>query len=254
VLRSSCSPWVTCIAIVIWLPLTAAPARALDKQASAHGGNASATSEGFGISSSLLAGVAVYNPTYAARPDNTGRALLRLAPHLDIDLLGRRLSIPIDINLFTDRNLPGFAKLVPSELDLISGVTSTWPIGPTALELGVRRSGTSRRTSTLERVCCSRARASGRVCAEPSPAVISAVRRRWAALAPSELDFTAEIGAHLVADVDLHVAYERDMPIDRGGMVQHFITVFLTWDFTWLPVEHPATKPPPKVKSASQPG
>ena len=68
------------------------------------------------MSGSLLGGVAFFNPTYAARPDNTGKALLRLAPHLDVDLIGSRLSIPIDLNVFTDREQPGLKKLVPSEL------------------------------------------------------------------------------------------------------------------------------------------
>ena len=47
----------------------------------------------------------LYNPTYAARPDNTGLALMRYAGHRDVDLIGSRLSIPIDINTFTDREV-----------------------------------------------------------------------------------------------------------------------------------------------------
>jgi hypothetical protein len=320
VLRIPCwllFPWVLA---AICLPLSAA--RALDKQASAHGGSASAGDEGFGISSSLLAGIAVYNPTYAARPDNTGRALLRLAPHVDIDLLGPRLSIPIDINFFTDRNLPGFQKLVPSELDLISGVTSTWPVGLAALELGVRgevdlplnEPSEAERTEdeslgykqayvdARTRLLLSGARfwpglrqalAGGDVsgaatlgwfafnpsyAARPDNTGRALLRyafhltldyaervfvgvdatmftdRRSNPVAPSELDFTAEIGAHIGLDVALHVAYERDMPIDRGGVVQHFLMAFATWDFTWLPAASPKAKAPPKVKSASQPG
>ena len=86
--------------------LRCAPARALDKQGSAHGGEVGGADSGFAISGSLLGGIAFFNPTYAARPDNTGKALLRLAPHLDIDLIGSRLSIPVDINVFTDRERP----------------------------------------------------------------------------------------------------------------------------------------------------
>src|SRR5215475_6373651 len=113
-------------------------ARALDKQGSAHGGQVAGSDRGFAVSGSLLAGVAAYNPTYAARPDNTGLALGRLASHFDVDLIGSRLSIPIDINVFTDRLRPGLEKLLPSELDVIGGVTSTWPVGPTAVEVGAR--------------------------------------------------------------------------------------------------------------------
>jgi hypothetical protein len=63
---------------------------------------------------------------------------LRYAAHADIDLIGSRLSIPIDLNMFTDRDQPGIAVLKPTELDLITGVTSTWPLGPGALEIGSR--------------------------------------------------------------------------------------------------------------------
>jgi hypothetical protein len=37
------------------------------------------------LSGSLLFGVAAYNPSYAARPDNSGLALVRHAPHYDFD-------------------------------------------------------------------------------------------------------------------------------------------------------------------------
>src|SRR3954464_7440654 len=85
------------------------PVRALDKQGSAHGGQVSGAESGFALSGSLLGGAAIFNPSYAARPDNSGHALLRLAPHLDMDLIGSRLSIPVDVNVFTDRDRPGAA-------------------------------------------------------------------------------------------------------------------------------------------------
>jgi hypothetical protein len=113
-------------------------ARALDKQGSAHGGDVAGAESGFGLTGAAMLGAALYNPTYAARPDNTGLALFRYAAHADIDLIGRRLSIPLDINFFTDRQRPGALKLVPSEFDLIAGVTTTWGLGPGALEFGVR--------------------------------------------------------------------------------------------------------------------
>ena len=68
-------------------------ARALDKQGSAHGGGIEGPTEGFDLSGSASLGVSLYNPTYAARPDNTGLALFRYAGHADVDLIGRRLSI-----------------------------------------------------------------------------------------------------------------------------------------------------------------
>ena len=119
--------------------LAAAPARALDKQGSAHGGEIEGATSGFAFGGNASLGVSVYNPTYAARPDNTGLALFRYAAHFDLDLIGRRLSIPLDINMFTDRLAVGaWRKLVPSELDVITGVTSTWRLGPGALEGGAR--------------------------------------------------------------------------------------------------------------------
>jgi hypothetical protein len=126
------------LAIAGAVPFATVTARALDKQGSAHGGDVSGADSGFGLTGAGMLGAALYNPTYAARPDNTGLALFRYAAHADIDLIGRRLSIPLDINFFTDRERPGALKLVPSELDLIAGLTSTWGLGPGALELGVR--------------------------------------------------------------------------------------------------------------------
>ena len=81
-----------------------------------------------------MLGSALYNPTYAARPDNTGHALFRYAARADIDLIGSRLSIPIDVNMFTDRDQPGLPSSGRREFDIIAGVTSTWPLGPGAIE------------------------------------------------------------------------------------------------------------------------
>ena len=82
--------------------------------------------------------MSLYNPSYAARPNNMGLTLIRYAGHADLDLVGRRLSIPVDVNMFTDRLRDSVAKLAPSELDVIAGLTSTWRRGPGALELGAR--------------------------------------------------------------------------------------------------------------------
>jgi hypothetical protein len=119
--------------------LVSAPdALALDKQGSAHGGSAEEDPSGFGFSGTTSLGVSLFNPTYAARPDNTGHALFRYAAHADVDLIGSRLSIPLDVNMFTDRDRSGAGKLVPTELDFIGGVTTTWRAGPGAIEFGVR--------------------------------------------------------------------------------------------------------------------
>lgn len=291
-----------CLTLVVCAPATLACG--LDKQGSAHGGQPGGADSGFGLSGSVLAGVSVINPTYAARPSNTGRALFRLAPHMDVDLIGSRLSIPIDLNFFTDRLRPGLGKLAPSELDIITGLTSTWPVGPTAIEVGVRAEG----DFTIDRDECSdelpedvrrtgcqqvygdmRARwlvnfsdlvpglapalAGGGIAgaatlgwfavnpsyaARPDNTGLAFLRyalhltlhyterffvgidttfftdRRTNVIAPSELDFTPELGVTVVDGLDVHLAYERDMPVDRGGRVQQFLMLFVTWDFTWV--------------------
>jgi hypothetical protein len=221
----------------------------------------------------------------------SAHALLRLAQHADIDLIGQRLSIPIDINVFTDRDRPGVRVLQPSELDLISGVTSTWPVGATALELGARgeadlpvdRGGykqidadvRARWLLSLRQLVpgISDALAGGDLTGvvtfgwfaiNPSyPArpdnsgnalwrygmhlELHYAERLFIALdatmytdrhaqpfTPSELDLTPEIGVTIAEGLDVHLAYERDMPIDRGGVVPHFLLLFATWDFSLL--------------------
>jgi hypothetical protein len=111
---------------------------ALDKQGSAHGGAVAVDPDGFNVSGALSLGVALYNPSYAARPDNSGHTLMRYAGHADIDLIGQHLSIPLDVNIFSDGDRGGGHKVTPSELDVISGLTTTWVAGPGALELGGR--------------------------------------------------------------------------------------------------------------------
>lgn len=127
-------------------------ARALDKQGAAHssgaGEGAADGTRGGGtgaelrppaagphVSGQLFLGILPYNPTYTARPDNTGRALLRAGGHADVDLLGEHLFIPLDLNLFTDRDS---SALRPSEVDLIGGVASTWKVPGGRTEVGAR--------------------------------------------------------------------------------------------------------------------
>ena len=284
-MRAGRLAWVVCAAAL----LAARSARALDKQGSAHGGGIEGPTSGFDASGSASLGVSVYNPTYAARPDNTGLVLFRYAGHADLDVIGRRLSVPIDVNMFTDRTAHGFGrKLVPSELDVITGVTSTWRLGPGALEGGARleldatldhggydaspASGTQKYGDVRARYLYSLAAIAPGI----APALRDgdvrgyltlgwfAVNRtyfarpdntglalfRYAAhveistagdhlalgldatlfsdkqaenvLRPSELDFTPELIGRFER-YEVHLAYERDMPVDRGGLVQSFI-------------------------------
>jgi hypothetical protein len=277
--------------------LAAWPARALDKQGSAHGGGVEGPSEGFDVSGSASLGVSVYNPTYAARPDNTGLTLFRYAGHADVDVIGRRLSIPIDVNMFTDRTAIGFGrKLVPSELDFITGVTTTWRLGPGAIEGGARyeidtaldHGGYDAPTaSAKQKYADVRARYLYSLAAV-APGAVPALRGGdirgyltlgWFAInktyfarpdntglalfrygahveittldghvglgldavmftdkqaenvvRPSELDFTPEIVGRYLR-YELHLAYERDLPVDRGGLVQQFIYLLAVVSF-----------------------
>jgi hypothetical protein len=267
-------------------------AHALDKQGSAHGGEVGGSDSGFAVSGSLLGGAALYNPTYAARPDNSGLALARLAPHFDVDLIGSRLSIPIDVNLFSDRQRGGLAKLAPSELDVISGGTTTWPLGASAIELGARyeRDMPIDRGNRVQSYADLRARFlfslaaydrrvhdwlsggdfsgyftlgwfaynptyaarpdnSGRALLRyAAHGTLAALNqhllvgldtvlftdKRTNAVVPCEIDVTADLGARL-DKLELHLAYERDMPIDRGGLVQHFVLLYASWAFELVP-------------------
>ena len=44
-----------------------------------------------------------YNPTYAARPDNSGLALFRYGAHWELGVLDSHLAFGADVTMFTDR-------------------------------------------------------------------------------------------------------------------------------------------------------
>jgi hypothetical protein len=119
------------IGVVITIALTRMtlekPAFALDKQGAAHGGAVEDGSDpnAFDVSGALTLGTALLNSSYAARPDNSGLAFMRYAAHADVDVIGRKLSFPLDVNLFTDKTRHGAEILSPSEFDFIGGVTTT---------------------------------------------------------------------------------------------------------------------------------
>jgi len=276
--------------------LAATPARALDKQGSAHGGEIEGATSGFAFGGSASLGVSVYNPSYAARPDNTGLALFRYAAHFDFDLIGRRLSIPLDLNMFTDRLAVGGArKLVPSELDVIMGVTSTWRLGPGALEGGARveldgtldTGGYPEPTSARQTYADVRARylySLAAIAPSVGPALRGGDVRGWLTLGwfainrsyfarpnntglalfryaahaeisfwndhfalgldaiffsdklasnvfrPTELDFTPELIVRYER-YEVHLAYERDMPLDQDSLIQQFIYLLASVSF-----------------------
>ena len=282
-MRSGSRRFVLALAV----SLAARVASALDKQGSgAHGGTVEGADSGFDFAGSFSAGVSLYNPSYAARPDNTGLTLFRYAAHADIDLVGRRLSIPVDLNFFTDREREGAGVLAPTEFDVIAGVTTTWGLGDhAAFEGGVRvehdravdRSGTSQTYADV------RARVLGELAGErvglaghdlsgwltagwfsynqartgtyfARPDNTGRALLRYAAhanvdlvpdtlsfaidatfftdsraanpLRPSELDFTPEL-IFSAGTTEVHLAYERDLCLDRAGLTQEFLYVIV---------------------------
>jgi hypothetical protein len=70
------------------------------------------------------AGWLFHNSNYFARPDNTGRALVRYVAHADLDLYKNKLVLYGDVNLFTDRDADHQAN--PTELDWIVGLALRW--------------------------------------------------------------------------------------------------------------------------------
>ncbi|HET9954248.1 MAG TPA: hypothetical protein VFQ61_07080 [Polyangiaceae bacterium] len=250
---------------------------ALDKQGKPH--VFGAEEPDLNLAGALSFGPALFNPAYAARPDNTGKALMRYALHLDLELLGPRLTLPVDINTFTDRDRSGFKKLSPTELDLIAGVASTWPVGPGSLELSShaeqdraldRHVPIQTYVDVRSRYLCSassiwtqrtrnplrpdfsaamtigwfaynpsyfaRPDNTGRALLRYNPHLEFSLYdgalavgldatfftdRKSSALLPSELDLTPELRGQFDR-YELHLAYERDMPVDRAGLVQHF--------------------------------
>lgn len=236
-----------------------------------------------------MVGASVINPTYAARPDNTGLALMRYAAHVDVDIFGRKLSIPIDVNTFTDRTRRGAAVFAPTEFDVIGGVTTTHVLtrGLDG-ELGARvehdrpvdRAGyTQTYADVRARLLYSLGAVDPAIkrdlvdgdlsgylgfgwfavnptyAARPDNTGLALFRyvghtelsivsdrlslgfdatlftdRRGSVFRPTELDATYEVIGR-VDPFELHVAYERDMPVDQGGLVQSVLYALAVWSF-----------------------
>ncbi len=273
---------------------------ALDKQGAAHGGAVEGDDDpnGFDVEGALTLGSALVNSSYAARPDNTGLAFMRYAGHADVDVIGRKLSFPLDVNLFTDKTRRGAGILAPSELDFIGGVTTTNRLFMGGdLELGsrVENDRPADRGGFQQTYVDTRARLLYSL-AQMSPALKRALidgdisgaltlgwftlnhtyaarpdnsgdalfrygvhselsvahdllslgvdttfftdRRAADPIGPSELDLTYEIILH-PAPVEVHLAYERDMPVDQSGLVQSFLYALLVYNFD---LKHHATE------------
>lgn len=295
-------PWPAVCAAALCITVATRDASALDKQGSAHGGDVgehAGHEDEFNVSGALTLGSSIVNSTYAARPDNTGIALMRYAAHGDVDIIGRKLSIPIDLNMFTDRTRKGGLVFVPTELDVIGGVTSTFAVTKGAdLEIGLRgehdrpvdkdHSFTQTYGDLRARLLYSLAKVWPKLghdlvegdvsgyatlgyfvvnhtyAARPDNSGVALFRyvahselsvwkdhlslgldgtfftdRRLSpaeALRPSELDVTYEVIGRR-DPFEVHLAYERDMPIDRSGLVQSFVYALLVYDFDFAHTE-----------------
>jgi energy-coupling factor transporter ATP-binding protein EcfA2 len=116
----------------------------------------------------------VVNPTYGARPDNSGLALFRYAAHSELSLWHRHVALGLDGTFFSDRKASNPVR-------------------------------------------------------------------------PSELDLTGELIGR-AEPFEVHVAYERDMPLDKSGLVQSLLYVVVAYGFDFHDALH---APPP---APSQPG
>jgi hypothetical protein len=116
---------VLAIAVVLAVMLAfGGRAQALNKQGAREAGASDAAQS---LSGYVFFGGFLYNPTYAARPGNSGLALLRAGLHVDADVYRRWLTLSYDLNMFTDGS--GDApNPAPSEHDHIVGVLTTIPL------------------------------------------------------------------------------------------------------------------------------
>lgn len=113
-----------CLAVLL---LGARSAHALNKQ----GARATTSEEQpptFNLSGYVFAGAFLFNPSYAARPDNTGLTMFRFGLHLDADLYRQWLTLSYDFNSFTDRGDERRNLFLPTEHDHIVGLLSTIPL------------------------------------------------------------------------------------------------------------------------------
>ncbi|WP_455377112.1 hypothetical protein [Petrachloros mirabilis] len=92
------------------------------KENGANGNHLERSADESLIAGYLLAGAFVSNPSFAARPDNTGRVGLRYMLHAETDLYKEYLTFYSDQNFFSDRD-NGWIEL--SEWDQTYGLTGT---------------------------------------------------------------------------------------------------------------------------------
>lgn len=232
----------------------------------------------------LLTSAFVENPTFAARPDNTGLAGLRHMIHLETDLYKEYLQFYTDQNFFSDRN-NGWIEL--SEWDTtfaFTGSLNQWgwrlqyerdaPLDKTGIKqiyadtlinynfaqanqyawwqdrfpkqnltfymgggwLFHNESYFARPDNTGRALLRYVAHADldlykNRVVLFADTNWFSD-RSKSDKITPTELDWIIGLALRW-KDYELSVLHERDMPLDRGGLIQRYTAIQLRYEFEW---------------------
>lgn len=239
----------------------------------------------------LLSGVFMHNPSFAARPDNSGLVGLRHMIHLETDLYKEYLQFYTDQNFFSDRQ-KGWISL--SEWDSVFAFTGT--IRNWGWRLQYERDAPLDRNGTIQayadtlvtyrpadarslswwrsafpdqnltvyagggwlfhnQTYFARPDNSGRALFRyVAHADLDLYRNRVVlfvdgnfftdrnaanVLQPSEFDLVMGLAVRY-HEVELALIHERDIPLDRGGLVQQYVALQLRYEFEWTRSSSPA--------------
>ena len=241
----------------------------------------------------LLSGAFMSNPSFAARPDNSGLAGLRHMIHLETDLYKEYLQFYTDQNFFSDRQA-GWVRL--SEWDSVYAFTGTiqnfgWrlqyerdaPLDRSGIiqayadtlvtyrpadarSLSWWRSAFPDQNLTVyagagwlfhNQSYFARPDNSGRALFRyVAHADLDLYRNRVVlfvdgnfftdrsasnVLRPSEFDLVMGLAVRY-HEMEIALIHERDLPLDRGGLVQRYVALQLRYEFEWTKSSSPAGK------------
>ena len=241
----------------------------------------------------LLSGAFMSNPSFAARPDNSGLVGLRHMIHLETDLYKEYLQFYTDQNFFSDRQA-GWVSL--SEWDSVYAFTGTvenwgWrlqyerdaPLDRSGImqayadtlvtyrpadarSLSWWRSAFPEQNLTIyagggwlfhNQSYFARPDNSGRALFRyVAHADLDLYRNRVVlfvdgnlytdrsasnVLRPSEFDLVMGLAVRY-HEMEIALIHERDLPLDRGGLVQRYVALQLRYEFEWTKSSSPAGK------------
>jgi hypothetical protein len=241
----------------------------------------------------LLSGAFMSNPSFAARPDNSGLVGLRHMIHLETDLYKEYLQFYTDQNFFSDRQA-GWVRL--SEWDSVYAFTGTiqnlgWrlqyerdaPLDRSGIiqayadtlvtyrpadarSLSWWRSAFPDQNLTVyagagwlfhNQSYFARPDNSGRALFRyVAHADLDLYRNRVVlfvdgnfftdrsasnVLNPTEFDLVMGLAVRY-DEMEIALIHERDLPLDRGGLVQRYIALQLRYEFEWTKSSSPAGK------------